>query len=66
MERNIRLLIEYDGSRYDGWQRLGKGHGVTIQGKLEDVLSKMTGEQEEQMPASMLMNRWRISIPTAI
>ena len=47
MERNIRLLIEYDGSRYDGWQRLGKGHGVTIQGKLEDVLSKMTGEQVE-------------------
>ena len=66
MERNIRLLIEYDGSRYDGWQRLGKGHGVSIQGKLEDVLSKMTGEQVEQMPASMLMSRWRISIPTAI
>ena len=51
MERNIRLLIEYDGSRYDGWQRLGKGHGVTIQGKLEDVLSKMTGEQVELIGA---------------
>ena len=51
MERNIRLLIEYDGSRYDGWQRLGKGHGVSIQGKLEDVLSKMTGEQVELIGA---------------
>ena len=23
MKRNIRLTIEYDGSRYQGWQRLG-------------------------------------------
>ena len=22
--RNIKLTIEYDGSRYQGWQRLGK------------------------------------------
>ena len=22
--RNIRLTIEYDGSRYQGWARLGK------------------------------------------
>ena len=22
--RNIKLTIEYDGGRYDGWQRLGK------------------------------------------
>ena len=22
--RNIKLTIEYDGARYDGWQRLGK------------------------------------------
>lgn len=51
MERNIRLLIEYDGGRYDGWQRLGKGHGVTIQGKLEDVLGKMTGEKIELIGA---------------
>ena len=47
MERNIRLLIEYDGSRYDGWQRLGKGHGVTIQGKLERILEKLDGEPVE-------------------
>ena len=57
MERNIRLLIEYDGSRYDGWQRLGKGHGVTIQGKLEDVLSKMTGEQVELIGAGRTAER---------
>lgn len=44
MKRNIKLLMEYDGGRYDGWQRLGKkSQGVTIQGKLEEVLSKMCG-----------------------
>ena len=52
MDRNIRLLIEYDGSRYDGWQRLGKGSsGVTIQGKIEEVLGKMTGEAVELIGA---------------
>lgn len=39
---NYRLLIQYDGSRYDGWQRL-KSSGNTIQGKIEDVLGKMAG-----------------------
>ncbi|SET34147.1 tRNA pseudouridine38-40 synthase [Natronincola peptidivorans] len=38
--RNIRLIIEYDGSRYSGWQRL-KNSSETIQGKLENVLSEM-------------------------
>lgn len=48
MKRNIKLLIEYDGGRYEGWQRLGKrSGGVTIQGKLEEVLSKMCGETVE-------------------
>lgn len=44
--RNIKLIIEYDGSRYDGWQRLGKDSGKnTIQGKIEEVLRRMSGEQ---------------------
>lgn len=46
--RNIKLTMEYDGGRYDGWQRLGKNSGqTTIQGKLEEVLSKMTEETVE-------------------
>ncbi len=40
--RNIKLLIEYDGSAYQGWQRQAKGR--TIQGMLEDKLSRITGE----------------------
>lgn len=39
---NYRLLISYDGTRYRGWQRLGNSD-MTIQGKLESVLSQMAG-----------------------
>lgn len=44
--RNIRMTIQYDGSRYKGWQKQNiKGTSVsTIQDKIEKVLSKMTGE----------------------
>lgn len=43
--RNIKLTIEYDGSRYQGWTRPGKNEpGNTVAGKLLDVLQKMTGE----------------------
>jgi tRNA pseudouridine38-40 synthase len=44
--RNIRIVIEYDGSRYQGYQRL-KNSSNTIQGKIEAVLCKMTGEKIE-------------------
>lgn len=43
---NWKLLLQYDGSRYDGWQRQGNT-GNTIQGKLEDVLSAMEGRAVE-------------------
>lgn len=44
--RNIRLLVCYDGTRYKGWQRL-PGVENTIQGKLEQTLSKLLGEEIE-------------------
>lgn len=43
---NYKLTIQYDGTRYDGWQRQGNT-GNTIQGKLEDVLSRLAGEPVE-------------------
>ncbi|KSV59404.1 hypothetical protein [Acetivibrio ethanolgignens] len=46
MKRNIRLTVAYDGSRYDGWQKQGNTKN-TIQGKLEAVLERMTGEETE-------------------
>ncbi|PXV89368.1 tRNA pseudouridine(38-40) synthase [Lachnotalea glycerini] len=46
--RNIKLTIEYDGSRYSGWQRLGKGESTnTIENKLLEIIKKMTGETLE-------------------
>lgn len=44
--RNIKITIKYDGSRYKGFQRL-KDNDMTIQGKIEDVLSKMANENIE-------------------
>ena len=43
---NYKLIIQYDGTRYNGWQRLGDT-GDTIQGKLESVLSRLAGEPVE-------------------
>jgi tRNA pseudouridine38-40 synthase len=40
--RNIKLLIEYDGTNYQGWQVQPKG--PTIQGMLEDKIKFLTGE----------------------
>ena len=44
--RNIRLQISYDGTRYKGWQRL-PGVDNTIQGKLEQTLTRIFGEEIE-------------------
>ena len=44
--RNLRLDICYDGSRYKGWQRL-PGTDATIQGKIEQCLSRILGEEIE-------------------
>lgn len=43
--RNFRLDLEYDGNRYDGWQRLGKDESTnTVENKIVEVLKKMTSE----------------------
>ena len=43
---NFKMLLSYDGSRYRGWQRLADSE-MTIQGKLEAVLSRMAGNKIE-------------------
>ena len=46
--RNIKLTIEYDGSRYQGWSRLGKGESTnTISNKILEVIRRMTDEDVE-------------------
>ena len=42
---NYKMILQYDGTCYRGWQVLPAD--LTIQGKLQDVLSKMAGYQVE-------------------
>ncbi|MCM1099812.1 MAG: tRNA pseudouridine(38-40) synthase TruA [Clostridium sp.] len=44
--RNIRLILQYEGAGYQGWQRQTSSDN-TIQGKLETLLSRMCGEPIE-------------------
>ena len=44
--KNYRMLIQYEGTRYKGWQKQ-ESTDNTIQGKLENILSRMTGTEVE-------------------
>ena len=48
---NYRLRIQYDGTRYAGWQRQ-KSSENTIQGKIENVLGKMINNPVQIIGAS--------------
>ena len=53
--RNIRLVIEYDGTRYAAFQKLGpKTRGMLVEEKIVEVLKKMTGEDIELISAAKL------------
>ena len=43
---NYKMKIQYDGSRYSGWQKQGNT-GNTIQKKFEDILYKLAGYEVE-------------------
>lgn len=42
-QRNIKLLIEYDGTRYSGWQR--QKNAPSIQAEIEAALAKVVQER---------------------
>ena len=42
--RRIRLIVEYDGKNYSGWQR--QLNAMSVQQKLEEALRKLTREEE--------------------
>lgn len=44
--KNYKMVIQYEGTRFQGWQRQ-TSTGNTIQGKIETILSKMTGSSVE-------------------
>jgi len=41
--RNIRLIIAFDGTGFNGWQR--QKHDITIQGEIEKGLARMTNHE---------------------
>ena len=46
MKKNYKFIISYDGSRFYGWERQ-PNTPMTIQGKLESVLGRMTDQEVE-------------------
>ena len=46
MEKNYKMLLAYDGTRYQGWESHKPGD-MTIQGKLVNVLEHLAGEPVE-------------------
>lgn len=44
--RNFKLVLQYEGTRYQGWQKQ-VSTAQTIQGKLESLLTKMLGTKTE-------------------
>lgn len=49
--RNFKIILQYEGTRYQGWQRQDSTKN-TIQGKLEAILGKMTGKGFVQVNGS--------------
>ena len=43
---NYKIILEYDGTRYNGWQKQGNTDN-TIQGKLESTLSRFFAQPVE-------------------
>lgn len=46
MKKNYRIKIQYDGTRYNGWQRQENTKN-TIEKRFEDILLKMCGKKTE-------------------
>lgn len=44
--KNYKMIIQYEGTRYQGWQKQ-ESTANTIQGKLEAILTKLTGVPTE-------------------
>ena len=44
--RNFKITVQYDGTKYNGWQRQGNTKN-TIQERFENVLSRMCGKDVE-------------------
>ena len=48
--RNIKLIIEYDGKNFNGWQK--QPDKLNIQGEIERAICEITGDEEVKLIAS--------------
>ena len=55
--KNYKMIISYDGTRYYGWEHQ-PNTDMTIQGKLENVLSQMIGADVEVIGAEYMLREW--------
>ena len=54
--RNIKLTIEYDGKKFNGWQK--QPNKLNIQGEIEKAIKEITGEEVELIASR---KNWRRS-----
>ncbi|HZS37778.1 MAG TPA: tRNA pseudouridine(38-40) synthase TruA, partial [Polyangia bacterium] len=41
--RRLKIVVEYDGTDFAGWQR--QANGPSVQAAIEDALAQMTGAE---------------------
>jgi tRNA pseudouridine38-40 synthase len=52
---NIRMVLEYDGTRFHGWQAQPAGRGLrTVQAEVEKALGTVTGEAVKLVAADLV------------
>ena len=64
MKQNFKLTVTYDGTRYHGWEAKPNIE-MTIQGKLETVLTRML-ENAEVAPIENLSNGTKEAGPSPV
>ena len=50
--RNIKLVIEYDGKEFNGWQK--QPNKLNIQGTIEQAIEIITGEKVDLMASDRI------------
>ena len=56
--RNIKLIIEYDGKSFNGWQR--QPNRLNIHGEIEEAIKRVLRDEDIKLDASR-KNRCRSS-----
>ena len=59
--RNIKLLIEYDGKDFNGWQK--QPNKLNIQGEIERAIERITGEEVNLMASGRTDFKTNSNIP---